>query len=57
MQVNKDFQGNVSQQAALYLKLLVNQHWTGPEGALTDSQKQFSVQDKENAGSFNSQNR
>ena len=57
--MNKDFQGNVSQQAALFLKLIVNQNWTDESdlSGTSDSQKPFSMQDKENMGSFNQQNR
>jgi len=46
----------VSQQAALYLKLIVNQHWS-VERSVSDSLKPFSVQNKENSGSLNGQQR
>ena len=55
--MNKDFQGDVSQQAALYLKLIVNQQWSDDSDAsssnLPDGQKPFNVQNKENLGSMN----
>lgn len=45
----------MSQQAALYLKLVVNQNWTLPDdkGQITDSQKPFDVANKENVGNYN----
>ncbi len=58
--MNKDFQGDVSQQASLYLKLIVNQNWTddaSEQTKTTDSQKPFSMADKENVGSHNAQQR
>ena len=57
--MNKDFQGNVSQQAALFLKLIVNQHWTLEKDGqqVNDSLKPFSAQNKENLGSMNHQQR
>lgn len=41
------------------MKLLVNQNWTLPESnkATTDSQKPFSVANKENVGNYNAQQR
>ena len=45
-------QGDVSQQAALYLKLVVNRNWAIDE-TTKDNAKPFSVQNKENLGTAN----
>jgi hypothetical protein len=49
--VNKNFQGDVSQQAALFLKLLVIQNWTLPG---QNKAKNYSLsEDKENINAIN----
>lgn len=57
--MNKDFQGDVSQHAALYLKLIVNQNWTlaKNDSQTSHSQRPFSVANKENVGTYNAQQR
>ena len=57
--MNKTVQGDVSQQAALYLKVVVNENWSLGETnpAASDSQKPFQINNKENLGSLNHQKR
>ena len=51
--MNKNFQGEVSQQAALFLKLLVNQNWSNDETPA--AQNTFGFNNKENLGAVNAQ--
>lgn len=55
--MNKEFQGDVSQQAACYLKLIVNEQWDdeSANAGVPDSQKPFNIYNKENLGSMNNQ--
>jgi len=48
-EVNKNFQGQVSQQAAVYLKNLVNENWDCEVRETND----FGFNNKENLGSQN----